>query len=116
MLLTRVEVTSGDGTAGTRMVARSGVGPVALVDPMVVDVWEPPHQCEVRHLGRVVTGRGVFRVEASSAGRSTVTWEEQLESTGIRRVVDGVSIPLTSAMLRIALRRLRRAVLAPALR
>jgi carbon monoxide dehydrogenase subunit G len=113
MPLTRVEVQSGDGGSGTRMVARSGIGRLALVDPMVVDVWDPPRRCEVRHLGRVVTGRGVFLVEEVSGDRSRVTWQEQLESRGIRRLVDAVAVAPTAAMLRVALRRLRRAVQSP---
>jgi hypothetical protein len=95
------------------MVARSGIGRLALVDPMVVDVWDPPRRCEVRHLGRVVTGRGVFLVEEVSGDRSRVTWQEQLESRGIRRLVDAVAVAPTAAMLRVALRRLRRAVQSP---
>jgi carbon monoxide dehydrogenase subunit G len=114
MPLTDVEVEDGDGTLGTRMVARSGLGRLALVDPMRIDVWEPPHRCEVQHLGRVVTGRGVFGVDARAATQCVVTWEERLESTGIRKPIDAVAGPPTRLMLGIALRRLRRAVLARA--
>ena len=73
---------------------------------MVIDVWQPPHRCEVRHEGRIVTGRGVFIVEPLDAARTKVTWEEQLDSIGVRRVVDRAAAGPTRAMLGVALRRL----------
>ena len=75
---------------GATLSARSGVGPPSFVDPMVVDVWEPPYRCEVVHLGKVVTGRGVFMVEDLPGGRSRFTWREELDSAGARKVVDRV--------------------------
>jgi hypothetical protein len=110
MPLTKVEVTSGDGTLDSRLLARTGVGPAALVDPMVIDVWQPPHRCEVRHEGRLVTGRGVFIVENLPGGRSRVTWEEQLDSRGLRRLLDRAAALPTRTMLGVALRRLARRV------
>jgi len=112
MPLTKVEVTGGDGTLGTRMTARSGLGKLALVDRMTIDVWQPPHRCEVAHHGRVITGRGVFVVEELPAGRSKVTWEEQLAGKGAMKLVDRASAPGTRVMLGVALRRLARAVTA----
>ena len=112
MPMTKVEVTGGDGALGTRMTARSGLGKLALVDPMTIDVWQPPHRCEVAHQGRVITGRGVFIVAELPADRSMVTWEEHLAGKGAMRLLERVSAPGTRLMLGIALRRLARAVTA----
>src|SRR5579875_712687 len=76
MPMTAVEVVSGDGGLGTTLRARTGAGPLAVVDEMVIDRWEPPRRAEVRHLGRVVTGRGVFAVDELPGGRSRVSWTE----------------------------------------
>jgi hypothetical protein len=99
---------------GARISARSGVGPAGFVDPMVIDVWEPPYRCEVVHLGKVVTGRGVFLVEPLAGGRSRFTWQEVLDGTGARKVVDLVGLPPTRALLNVALRRLARLAAAEA--
>jgi uncharacterized protein YndB with AHSA1/START domain len=99
---------------GAKISARSGVGPASFVDPMVVDVWEPPHRCEVVHLGKIVTGRGVFTVEELAGGRSRFTWQEQLDGEGLRGVIDRVGLPPTRVLVAIALRRLARLVAAEA--
>lgn len=95
---------------GAKISARSGVGPASFVDPMVVDVWQPPHRCEVVHLGKVVTGRGVFVVEDLPDGRSAFTWQEVLDGHGVRKVIDRVGLPPTKALLAVALKRLVRLV------
>jgi hypothetical protein len=111
MPMTTVAIESGDGELGTRLLARSGIGAAAIVDPMVIDVWQPPSRCEVQHEGRIVTGRGVFLVDRVSDTRTKVTWEEQLDSTGLRRIVDGAAALPTKAMLGVALRRFERRVM-----
>jgi Polyketide cyclase / dehydrase and lipid transport len=111
MPMTDVQVTTSAPTGvGARLSARSGVGPASFVDPMVVDVWEPPHRCEVVHLGRVVTGRGVFLVEDLPGNRSRFTWREELDSTGARGVLDRMGLPVTRVLLAVALNRLARLI------
>jgi hypothetical protein len=95
---------------GAKISARSGVGPASFVDPMVIDVWQPPYRCEVVHLGKVVTGRGVFLIEDLPDGRSRFTWQEVLDSSGARKVIDWVGLPPTRALLSVALKRLARLV------
>lgn len=95
---------------GAKISARSGVGVASIVDPMVVDVWAPPHRCEVVHLGRVITGRGVFTVEALPGDRSRFTWQEELDSEGARRVIDRVALPPTRVLVTVALKRLARLI------
>jgi Polyketide cyclase / dehydrase and lipid transport len=113
MPMTAVRVGAGDVNGiGAKLSARSGVGPASFVDPMVIDVWEPPYRCEVVHLGKVVTGRGIFVVEPLPDGRSRFTWSEVLDSEGARKVIDLVGLPPTRALLNVALRRLARLVVA----
>ena len=74
MLATRVSGGQGVGAAVT---ARTGVGPVAFTDTMVITEWYPPHRCVVRHTGRVVRGAGVFEV-APAGAMSEFAWTERL--------------------------------------
>jgi uncharacterized protein YndB with AHSA1/START domain len=115
MPMTEVRVSADSPMGvGAKISARSGVGPASFVDPMVVDVWAPPHRCEVVHLGKIVTGRGVFTVEELDGDRSRFTWQEQLDGEGIRGVIDRVGLPPTRVLVAIALRRLARLVAAEA--
>jgi hypothetical protein len=115
MPMTDVQVEAGSPVGlGATLRARSGIGPASFMDPMVVDVWEPPYRCEVVHHGKVVTGRGVFIVTELPAGRSRFTWREELDSVGARKIIDRVSAAPTRALLTIALRRLARVVAASA--
>jgi uncharacterized protein YndB with AHSA1/START domain len=108
MPLTTVDLVSGDGGLGTVLRARTGVGPAAVVDDMRIDVWEPPRRAEVAHLGRIVTGRGVFTVEPATGGRCRVTWSELPAADGLLARAGGlVGVP-TRAALGLALRRFRR--------
>lgn len=105
MPFTTVVVESGDGTLGTRLRARTGVGRLALVDPMTIDVWDPPRRCEVQHHGRVVRGRGIFTVDPLGVGRSRLTWTEDVEG-----VLARVTAPATRQGLLVALRRFARTI------
>ncbi|GAA4440032.1 SRPBCC family protein [Actinokineospora soli] len=79
MLGTRVRVVGGDGrSVGSRLWARTGVGPLGFTDRMEITRWEPPVACEVAHVGGLVRGTGGFRVEARGVSRSTLVWWERL--------------------------------------
>lgn len=108
---TRLRVTHGTGTApGDRVLARTAVGPVGFDDPMEITRWDPPRACEVRHLGRVVRGTGVFEVVPASANRSRFVWTEQLDlPLGVVGRLGFVLVrPFAVAGLRLALRRFAR--------
>ncbi len=70
-----------------RFLARTGLGPLRIDDVMEIEIWEPPRRVEVRHLGRLVRGRGIFRVEPLGEDRCRVTWQEvdQLPGAGLIR-------------------------------
>ncbi|GAB3429390.1 hypothetical protein GCM10027569_74200 [Flindersiella endophytica] len=81
MPLTEVRVLSepevGAGI-GTRIEAVTGVGPVAVADPMEIVEWDPPLRCVMRHDGKVLRGTGTFEVAPYGTGRCVVRWEEDL--------------------------------------
>ncbi|HEX3706319.1 MAG TPA: SRPBCC family protein [Mycobacteriales bacterium] len=107
MTTVRPEADSPSGL-GARLVARTGFGPVAIVDPMEVDVWAPPRRCEVVHRGRIVTGRGVFEVNELPGGRSRFTWQEIPETAGLQGALERLGTPVTRWALGVAARRLAR--------
>jgi Polyketide cyclase / dehydrase and lipid transport len=113
MLGTRVRVV-GDRThgLGARVEAVTGVGRLAVVDPMVVTEWEPPHRCVVSHTGPVVRGTGVFEVFGLPDDRSRLVWSEHLDLPGGRLGQLGWPLvrPAMVAGVRLSLSRLSRRV------
>ena len=80
MLGTTVRVLRGDGRSiGSELEAVTGVGGIGVADRMRVTVWDAPWRCEMRHLGRVVRGVGIFAVQPRSRDAATFEWTEQLE-------------------------------------
>ena len=79
MLGTRVRGTEQGGRGvGGGIRAVTGIGPVGIVDTMVITKWTPPHACAVRHTGRFVRGTGTFEVVERPSG-ATFVWSEQLD-------------------------------------
>ena len=120
--LTRVTVTSPrpDGLGAT-FVGRTGIGPLAFNDPMVVTEWHPPQggrsgRCAVRKTGRVVRGSAQFTVASRGPDTSHVSWTEEVElpPAALTRHL----APLTSFVGRLtfarSLRRMARSLAAPA--
>jgi hypothetical protein len=62
---------------GTRMMVETVVGPLRTLDEMEVMGWEEGHSIEVAHTG-LITGRGIFTLEAGGPGETLVTWDEEL--------------------------------------
>ncbi|GGU86463.1 hypothetical protein GCM10010260_19470 [Streptomyces filipinensis] len=114
--LTRVRVLTPEPTGvGTRFVARSGLGPLAVDDVMEVTVWRPPTDgegglCRLEKRGRVVRGWAEIEVLAGPGGRSRVVWREELRVRFLPRAFDGVLERTARVMFgRAANRLLRRA-------
>lgn len=117
MPLTRVRHRDGPALAvGTRVVARTGLGPVAFDDLMTVtSVEDEPGGArwyEVLHTGRVVRGVGLFRVEPRPAGTARFVWWERVEVPGgaLAPALWAVGGPATRLAFGWALRRFARAV------
>lgn len=83
--LTRITVATPPPTgAGTRIVARTGLGPLSFDDPMDVTVWQPPADdspglCRLEKRGRVVLGWAEIEVRPGPGGRARVIWREDIE-------------------------------------
>jgi len=80
MVGTRARVVDGDGrSVGSRIEATAGAGPLAIVDAMVITVWDPPRRVEVEHVGRFVKGRGSAEILELPHGMSRVVWTENFD-------------------------------------
>lgn len=62
---------------GTAFLCRTKVGPIRLTDQMRITRWEPNRAMGVEHVG-LVTGSGVFTLEALSTTTTRFVWEETL--------------------------------------
>lgn len=113
MLATSV-ATGADGGRGegASFIARSGYGPLALVDPMTITAWDPPYRVAVRHDGNIVRGTGLFEVIALGDDRSRFVWSEELDiPLGVVGAIGFAIIkPLFVGLVVVSLGRLRRLV------
>ncbi|WP_131745439.1 SRPBCC family protein [Frankia sp. Cppng1_Ct_nod] len=111
MLATTV-VPSREGGVGVGgcIIARTGIGPLSIVDPMEIVEWEPPYRCLVHHTGRAVRGSGGFVVRPLPAGRSRVVWSEDLDlPLGLAgRIGFALLRPVLRVGLKVSLRRFAR--------
>ena len=64
---------------GERFTAVTGIGRLAVADDMVVTAWVPPRRVDVRHVGKVIRGTGVFEVYRLPGERSRVSWTEYID-------------------------------------
>ncbi|MBE9375681.1 SRPBCC family protein [Saccharopolyspora sp. HNM0983] len=78
MLGTEVHLVAGDGGAGSRLMAVTGLRGAGVVDHMTVVEWQPPRSCRVRHDGELVRGDGGFDVIRCGNGAATFVWWERL--------------------------------------
>jgi carbon monoxide dehydrogenase subunit G len=108
MLGTRVHGSHG---LGATVVARTGIGPLAFTDTMVISDWDPPRRCVVRHTGRVVRGAGIFEVTPRGPG-CEFRWTEQLDLplAAVGRLGWRLARPLAQRGMDISLRRFARLV------
>ncbi|MFY1679399.1 MULTISPECIES: SRPBCC family protein [unclassified Streptomyces] len=94
--LTRVTVvTPPPSGPGTRIVARTGLGPIGFDDPMDVTTWRPPDGdrpglCRLEKRGRLVTGWAELEVRPAPGDRSRVGWREEVEVRGFPSALDGL--------------------------
>ncbi|MFF0222035.1 SRPBCC family protein [Streptomyces sp. NPDC004629] len=102
--LTRVTVVTDPPTGvGTRVVARTGIGPFAFDDPMEVTVWCPPADgrpglVRLTKRGRVVLGWAELEVRPGPGGRTRVLWREELRVRGLPALFDPLLVRVSRAV------------------
>jgi hypothetical protein len=63
---------------GSRIIAHTGIGRLAVADRMQITAHEPPRRLTVRHTGRLVRGWGEFGVLPAGLG-CRAYWAEEFE-------------------------------------
>jgi hypothetical protein len=78
--LTRVEILTGEGGAGTEFVATTGVGIAALPDRMRVDSLDPAAMTvDITKIGPVLTGTVHLRVVSTGDSSCRLEWVEEIQ-------------------------------------
>jgi hypothetical protein len=85
MLQTKVWVTS-DQREGIGTSIAAFTGPLhfiyprfksfGLLDLMTVTHWQPPHRCDVEHVGKILKGSGSFLLTPLSENKTQFDWSE----------------------------------------
>lgn len=98
--LTTVEVPSGRLALGSEVVARTGLGPLAAADRMLVTALEPGRRLRLVKTGRLLRGWADIRVapEPHGAGGALVEWTEELWLPGAARLTRPVGDRLGPAL------------------
>jgi hypothetical protein len=89
MLQTKVWVTS-DKVEGVGTSIAAFTGPLyflyprfkslGLLDLMVVTQWQPPHRCDVDHVGQILKGSGSFQLSEIEGSATRFDWSEVIEA------------------------------------
>lgn len=75
--LTRIRATPGPITPGWSFVAYTGLGPLSVVDRMVVTAWEPGQHFAIVKIGPVLDGGAEVHLTPEGEG-TRVVWREEI--------------------------------------
>lgn len=114
MLQTRVWVTS-DISEGVGTSIAAFTGPLhkfyphfksfGLLDLMTVTQWQPPHRCDVAHVGKILKGSGSFQLTEEGSNATRFDWSETIEAP---KVIFYLVAPALYIGVRISLARFAR--------
>ena len=77
IMFTKVKLLSDpDQDTPVTLLATTKVGPIKLVDTMVITSWQSPNRIVVEHTGRIILGKGVFQVHKVSDDSCEFEWQE----------------------------------------
>jgi len=105
-----VRMTSpGPVGVGSRGEADVRIFMIGVVDPVEVDVYDPPTRFGIRHVG-TFTGEGRITLEAIDAGRTLVRWDERLVPPVFPNLGQIVQKPILGTIFQGDLERLKELV------
>ena len=80
--LTRIKATPGPIGPGWSFVARTGVGPLSIVDRMVVTAWQPGQHFAITKIGPVLDGGAAVHLTPEADGTRVIWCEEIIPRPG----------------------------------
>jgi carbon monoxide dehydrogenase subunit G len=101
--------TPGPVGVGTRGEADVRIFLVGIVDPVEIDVYDPPTRFGIRHVG-TFTGQGRITLEPIDARRTLVRWDERLVPPILPHLGQLLQKPIMGAIFQADLERLREIV------
>jgi hypothetical protein len=101
--------TPGPVGVGTRGEADVRIFLVGIVDPIEIDVYDPPTRFGIRHVG-TYTGGGRITLEPIDARRTLVRWDERLVPPIFPHLGQLLQKPIMGAIFQADLERLREIV------
>jgi uncharacterized protein YndB with AHSA1/START domain len=105
-----VRMTSpGPVGVGSRGEADVRIFMIGVVDPVEIDVYDPPTRFGIRHVG-TFTGEGRITLEAIDAGRTLVRWDERLVPPFFPNLGQIAQKPILGAIFQADLERLKEIV------
>ena len=105
-----VRMTSpGPVGVGSRGEADVRIFMIGVVDPVEIDVYDPPTRFGIRHVG-TFTGEGRITLEAIDGGRTLVRWDERLVPPFFPSLGQIAQKPILGAIFQADLERLKEIV------
>lgn len=101
--------TPGPVGVGTRGEADVRIFMIGVVDPVEIDVYDPPTRFGIRHVG-TFTGQGRITLEPIDAGRTLVRWDEHLVPPFFPNLGQILQKPILGAIFQSDLERLKEIV------
>jgi hypothetical protein len=76
MFTTVNKLSTSPNQEGTKLSAMTKFGLLKFIDTMVVTEWNPYEKIIVEHTGRVILGKGLFRIQSTALNSCEFIWEE----------------------------------------
>jgi hypothetical protein len=70
------KISAAPDQVGTKLLATTKFAAIKLIDTMIVTEWQPFEKITVEHTGRIILGKGVFKIHSISENNCEFTWEE----------------------------------------
>ena len=110
ILFTTVHIISAaPNQLGTKLLATTKFAAIKLIDTMIVTEWQPFEKITVEHTGRIILGKGIFKIHSISENNCEFTWEEitPIPFGAVGQIGLVIVKPLMKLLFGISLKRLK---------
>ena len=106
------KVSTAPNQQGTQLLAQTKFSKLQFIDTMLVTEWLPPHKIIVEHTGRVILGKGVFKINKISERNCEFIWQEitPVPFGFVGQVGLVLVMPFMKLMFGLSLKKLKKAI------